>query len=326
MIPAATTIRKGAEPKLDALLFGGKLSCWRRNSFRGALKVLVAEVTHDDSADLGLDFSILNRRPNGQGNTISSNLGNASQTTGLVISMLEDKLNVTLHALATTGKLDVLSRPYILASDNQLASITVGNEVPFITNTRITDTGQQINTIQYQDVGIILNVTPHINPDGLVIMDVSPEISQLTGTTVPISAGVSAPVIAKRSAESRVGVKTGQTIVIGGLMEDRKTSTVLKIPLLGDIPLLGAIFSRTQVTKSKTELLIFLTPHVAQQPDLLQEATEQEKQGLQLAPKAVGPGKFDEHLNGLDRGAMPFTRPSDAERSLHPIGPATQPQ
>ena len=63
----------------------------------------------------------------------------------------------------------MLSRPYILASDNQLASITVGNEVPFITNTRITDTGQQINTIQYQDVGIILNVTPHVNPDGLVI-------------------------------------------------------------------------------------------------------------------------------------------------------------
>jgi general secretion pathway protein D len=133
----------------------------------------------------------------------------------------------------------VLSRPYILASDNQLPSITVGNQVPFITNTRITDNGQTINTIQYQDVGIILNVTPHINPDGVVIMDVIPEVSQLTGTTVPISDQVSAPVIAKRSAESRVGVRTGQTIVIGGLMEDRKTSTVNKIPLLGDLPIVG---------------------------------------------------------------------------------------
>lgn len=283
------------------------------------IKVLVAEVTHDDSADFGVDFSVVNRRANGQGTTIGGNFGNAAQATGLVVSLLEDKLNVTLHALATAGKLDVLSRPYILASDNQLASITVGNEVPFITNTRITDNGQQINTIQYQDVGIILNVTPHVNPDGLVIMDVIPEISQLTGTTVPISEGVSAPVIAKRSAESRVAVRTGQTIVIGGLMEDRKTSTVLKIPLLGDIPVVGSIFARTQVSKSKTELLIFLTPHVAQQPEQLQGATEDLQQDLQVAPKAIRPGQFDRTVEELRRGTMPFTQPSSPEPAIRPI-------
>jgi general secretion pathway protein D len=275
------------------------------------IKVLVCEVTHDDSVDLGMDFSVINRRPSGQGTSISSAFGNAAQTTGLVVSMLEDKLNAQLHLLATNGKLDVLSRPYILASDNQLASITVGQEVPFITNSRTTDTGQTINTIEYQDVGIILNVTPHINPDGLVIMDVSPEISQLTGTSVPISDNASAPVIAKRSADSRVGVRNGHTIVIGGLMEDRKTSTISKVPILGDIPLIGnLLFSRTQVTKSKTELLIFLTPHVAQQPEFLQGATEQEKQGLQLTPKSVAPGKFEEHMQGMQRGEMPMTQPA----------------
>lgn len=278
------------------------------------IKVLVAEVTHDNTLDYGIDFSIVNRRANGEGITIGSNFGNAGQTTGLVVSLLEDKLNMTLRALAQNGKLDVLSRPYILASDNQVASITVGNEVPFITNTRITDTGQQINTIQYQDVGIILNVLPQINPDGLVIMDVVPEISQLTGTTVPISAGVNAPVIAKRSAESRVGVRTGQTIVIGGLMEDRKTSTINKIPVLGDIPIIGpAVFSTSQIRKSKTELLIFLTPHVAQQPDLLQDATEQEKQTLKLTPKSVAPGKFEEHLDGMQRGEMPSSQPASSK-------------
>jgi general secretion pathway protein D len=276
------------------------------------IKVLVAEVTHDDGVDFGVDFTFTNRRANGDGTTIGGNFGNASLTNGLVVGLLEDKVNATLHALATRGKLDVLSRPYILASDNQLASITVGQEVPFITNTRITDNGQQINTIQYQDVGIILNVTPRINPDGLVIMDVIPEISQLTGTTVPISDGVSAPVIAKRSAESRVGVRSGQTIVIGGLMEDRKTVTVSKIPLLGDIPVLGNIFARTQVNKSKTELLIFLTPHVAQQPDLLQGATDAVRGGLQITPQAVSPGKFDETVDSeQQRGAMPVTRPAN---------------
>lgn len=290
------------------------------------IKVLVAEVTHDDSADLGLDFSVINRRANGQGTSITSAFGNASLTTGLAVSILEDKLNATLHLLAQSGKLDVLSRPYILASDNQPASITVGNEVPFITNTRITDTGQQINTITYQDVGIILNVTPRINPDGLVIMDVIPEISQLTGTTVPISDGVAAPVIAKRSAESRVAVRSGNTIVIGGLMEDRKTSTVFKIPLLGDIPIVGTIFTRTQVSKSKTELLIFLTPHVAQQPDLLQDASDDEMKGTTLTPRAVSPGKFDEHLNGLKRGKMPLTTPANPKEPSKAIPiPAVKP-
>src|SRR5207253_2149345 len=83
--------------------------------------------------------------------------------------------------------------------------------------------------------------------DGVVILDVTPEISQLTSQTVPISSTTVAPVIAKRSAESRIGVKDGQTIVIGGLMEDRKTSNVQKVPFLGDIPVLGWFLNRTQV-------------------------------------------------------------------------------
>ncbi|HWE04381.1 MAG TPA: secretin N-terminal domain-containing protein [Tepidisphaeraceae bacterium] len=277
------------------------------------IKVLVAEVTHDSSADWGLDFSVLNSRASGKGTITAQNLGNAAAgmaNGGLVVSMLESQVNATLHALATEGKLDVLSRPYILASDNQLASITVGQEVPFITNTQITDTGQQINTIQYQDIGIILNVTPHINPEGLVILDVAPEISQLTGTTVPISAGVAAPIIAKRSAMSRVGIKNGQTIVIGGLMQDSKTVTISKVPLVGDIPILGELFRRTQIAKSKTELLIFLTPHVAQQPETLDPMTHDEMNGTKLTPNAVEPGMFQDHMKGMKRGDIPETRPT----------------
>jgi len=97
-------------------------------------------------------------------------------------------------------------------------------------------------------------------------MDVRPEISATTADTVPISETVDAPVFAKRSAESRVAIYDGQTIVIGGLMEDRKTDTVRKVPLLGDIPLLGALFRRTITDTSKTELLIFLTPMSLSKP------------------------------------------------------------
>ncbi len=285
------------------------------------IKVLIAEVTHENTNDLGVDFSILNTRNGGSnGQTGGTDFGTAAATGGLKVSVLEPHVTATLRALSSEGKLDVLSRPYILASDNQLATITVGQEVPFITNSRITDTGGTINTVQYQDIGIILNVTPHINPDGLVILDVAPEISSLTGTTVPIQAGVEAPVFAKRSADSRVGIPNGQTIVIGGLMEDKKTSTIRKVPILGDIPILSLLFKRTEVTKSKTELLIFLTPHVAAQPTNLRPMSQDEMGGLKLTPNAVQPGTLEEHLDGLQRGK---TSPDpDSSLTIPPTAPA----
>ena len=288
------------------------------------IKVLVAEVTHDNSADFGVDFSILNTRANHLGQSFGQSFG--SPGSGLTVSFVENQLNATLHALAQQNKLDVLSRPYILASDNQLAEIMVGQDVPLITNSYITDLGQTINTISYDQVGIILDVTPHINPEGLVIMDVTPQISELTSQTVPISSNASAPVIAMRSATSRVGIKDGQTIVIGGLMQDQKTTTINKIPILGDLPLLKYVFSRTQVAKTKTELLIFLTPHVAQEPDTLSPMSKEELKGTRLTPHAVSPGTFDEHLRGLRRGEVPQTRPATTAAPEFHFGdpPATQ--
>ncbi|MDB5289316.1 MAG: putative type secretion system protein [Phycisphaerales bacterium] len=282
------------------------------------IKVLIAEVTHENTADWGADFTYTNLRANGKGTQLGADLFNAAAASngGFVFSLAEQNINVTLHALATAGKLDVLSRPYILASDNQLANITVGQEVPFVQATQLTSTGQTNNVIQYSDVGIILNVMPHINADGMVVMDVAPEISQLTSTTVQVTNGNNAPVISKRSAQSRVTIRNGQTIVIGGLMEDRKVSTITKVPFLGDIPLIGGLFSRTQDDKSKTELLIFLTPHVAQQPDTLKPMSDDEMRGTKLTPNAVQPGTFDDHMRGMRRGDVP--EPSGT-------GPATQP-
>lgn len=280
------------------------------------IKVLVAEVTHDNSSDLGVDFSILNSRPGGFGQSYGTQFGAPTNPSGLVVRLVEPDITATLHALAQAGKLEVLSRPYVLASDNQLARITVGQQVPFITNSRVTDLGQTINTVEYDDIGIILYVTPHINPDGLVILDVAPEISSLSANSIPISNEVSVPIINTRSAESRVGVKTGNTIVIGGLMEDQKRSSVDKVPILGDIPLLNLIFSRQRVTKTKTELLIFLEPHVAQEPESLRPMSEQEMKGTTLTPKAISPGTFNEHLEGLHRGDVPQTQPARSSTSV----------
>jgi general secretion pathway protein D len=277
------------------------------------IKVLIAEVSHENTLDLGVEFSVLNMHAAGlkgsKGGTNFTNFSVAAQTDGFIISVLEDNITAAIHALATVGKLDVLSRPYILTSDNQQASIMVGEEVPFITRSQLTDTGQTINTIEYDDIGIILTVMPHINPDGLVIMDIYQEISAQTGKTVPISQtttqSVDAPVFARRAAQSRVAIRDGQTIVIGGLMEDRNTDTVRKVPILGDIPWLGALFRQTVKDKTKTELLIFLTPHVAKVPDDLKGMSANELENSKVIRGAVEPGAFDEHMKGMNTGATP---------------------
>ena len=273
------------------------------------IKCLIAEVTHDRSDDLGVDFSSINLS---KGLTWGTSLGNAASAVtngGLAVNLVESQITSTFHALAVAGKLDVLSRPYILTSDNQEAEILVGQNVPIVTNSQTNSTGQLINTISYRNVGIILDVTPHINPDGVVVMDVAPEISDISDQSVPITTGVTSPVFDTRSASSRVGVRDGDTIVIGGLMQDQKTQTITKIPLLGDIPWLGLLFQRDQVTKTKTELLIFLTPHVAAAPSNLPPMSVDEMKGVHLAPAAVQPGEFQEHIRGLSLGGGPTTQP-----------------
>jgi general secretion pathway protein D len=268
------------------------------------IKVLIAEVSPTNYEDLGIEFSGLNLRASGtKGETAGTDFSVAAQPLGLKITAVESDFTAALHALAKVGKTDILSRPYILTSDNQQASIMVGEEVPFITRSQLTDTGQTINTIEYDNIGIILTVTPHINPDGLVIMDVYPEISATTDKNVPISETVNAPVFARRAAQTRVAIRDGHTIVIGGLMKDTITQTIQKVPVLGDIPLLGALFTRTTKDKTKTELLIFLTPHVAKVPEDLAAMSASEQAGTKAVRDAVEPGTFDDHLKGMQRGA-----------------------
>ncbi len=177
-----------------------------------------------------------------------------------------------------------------------------------MTNSRTDALGAITNTVTYQEIGIILNVIPHINPEGLVIMDVQPQISALTGQTIQISENLSSPVYAMRQAQSRVAIKNGQTIVIGGLMEDRKTDTVNKVPLIGDIPWLGELFQHKNTIKSKTELLIFLTPHVAADNRELRDISGKEERGVKLVPGAIDKGEYGDQMDAMRRGT---TRPAE---------------
>jgi general secretion pathway protein D len=272
------------------------------------IKVLFAEITYDNSVDLGTEFSMLNLRSGG-GSTETTEVfgkptsllteGGASRPTGLSVRTIQGNLDITLRALQEAGKLNVLSRPYILTRNNRLATITVAEEIPIPTGTT-TVAGQTQTTINYRnDIGIVLDVTPSINPDGLVNMVVSPKITTRLAETVPISATLSAQAFATRSAETRVAVRDGQTIVIGGLIEDQISDTVKKVPLLGDIPLAGMLFKRTVKEKTKTELLIFLTPIVAKEPNDLTAISEAERARSNLNSDSADGELFKKHMEAM---------------------------
>ena len=287
------------------------------------IKVVFLEVTYGKSYDLGLEGGTARRLNNATTLGISNVFGLASQgaagANGAGLYQLTGQdWQVTLRAIAEADKTEVLSRPSVLARNNQQAVITVGQEIPFITNSRYDTLGNQINTIQYQDVGIILRVTPFITSDGMVEMIVSPEISNLSAKTVPISTGsnpVFAPVIDKRSADTVVVTPDGQTVIIGGLMENSKTATDSKIPILGDIPGLGALFKRKARGNTKTELIIFLTPHIVMQPSQLAGLSQIEKNNAQYAPKALS----EEELNRfIDTVPVKTNRPSGNRNGVQP--------
>ncbi len=168
--------------------------------------------------------------------------------------------------LKTIGDTKVLSSPRIMALNNQEAKIHVGTKEAYITSTTSQNTsGPSVTsqTVNFENTGIQLNVTPTINRDGFVTMKIKPEISDATKQTlVSQDQNTDVPIVTSSEAETTVMVKNGVSIIIGGLTKDEKRKTVKKIPLLGDLPVVGVMFRSTSDNTRKTELIIILTPHI----------------------------------------------------------------
>jgi len=300
------------------------------------IKVVFLEVTHNDSLDIGIEGGFAksygsstgafanafglgglhlpssgSNAPllNALGQPVTS-FGNPPPGAGLYQIMGTD-YQATLRAIAQAGKTEVLSRPSILARNNQPATIVVGQSVPLVTSVSYAGVSSiPVSSISYTSVGIILRVTPFINSDGMVEMIVSPQISQLEDRSqwVSIGGGALAPVIDSRSADTVVVTPDGQPVIIGGLMQKSKLQADSKIPILGDIPLLGNLFKHKVRSDSKTELIIFLTPHIVMAPSQLAalSAAEQSKSD---APKAFSERDLDRFI---DRLPMKDPTPVDA--------------
>jgi general secretion pathway protein D len=261
------------------------------------IKVLFAEITHSDTIDLGTEFSMVNLRDSGGSTTTNTIFGNPGA--GFSLNVIEGDLDITLSALQKVGRLNVLSRPYVLTSNNQAATMSVAQEVPIPTGST-TVAGQTQTTVEYRnDIGIVLTVTPQVNPDGLVNMTINPKITTIGADKVKVSETLDALTFATRSATTKVAVHDGQTIVIGGLIEDQVTDTISKVPLLGDVPILGVLFSRTIHDKAKTELLIFLTPLVADEAYKLSAISSLEQDGTELSSDKEASEAFRRHVKAM---------------------------
>ncbi len=295
------------------------------------IKVVFLEVTHSKSLDIGVEGGAQRNIKDAKGTVsqafgisgLASTAANiATNVFGQPISgfapappgaglytILAQDYQATLRAIAAAGKTEILSRPSILTRNNQPATISLGQQVPIITGTRFDTLGNQYNTVTYQPVGIQLTVTPFITSDGMVEMIVTPETSELADRSqwVTTSSGpggaITSPVINNRSADTVVVVPDGQTVIIGGLMSRQNQRSERKIPILGDIPLLGAAFRHRVDDNKKTELLIFLTPHIVMHPSELAALTENERSNMSEKPKTFSEQELDRFLDSIYRNS-----------------------
>lgn len=230
------------------------------------IQVLLAEVTLDSEDTWGADLTVGGATGFGPdayqfgsfaaGGALASALG----TPNLSISSVD--FDLMIRALEVQGKLEVLSRPSVTVKNNEVARIQVGENVGLPGGSTIGGSGNVQTDVIYEDVGIILEVIPTISADGFVQLDILPEISSLTSRTTQVSDTLSAPIITRRSVDTTVSVMNGQTVVIGGLIQTQQEDRDWRVPIVGDIPVLGLPFRSTKRKNVKTELLVVLTPHV----------------------------------------------------------------
>lgn len=271
------------------------------------IDALIAEVKLDESTKYGIQWSALTGNVNLQQNTgiVSTIIGSpqAAITTPIgltapsglsVFATDASKFFGIIQALATKGLVDVLSNPHIVVKNYEKASINVGSDEPVATQatqTAVTGTTGLIQNIEYRKTGVILTVAPQITDGGMVAMTIRQEVSdKSTDRTV---GNAVYPSFTKREAETSIVAKDRETLVIGGLIQDKKERTESGIPLLSRIPWIGNLFKFTTISRGKTELVILLTPRVISNSFQAAEVTDDVKEKLEGLKEMLKKRFFD---------------------------------
>jgi len=255
------------------------------------LEVLIVELTSSDLNDFGIDwryqklaYGQFNSGLAAQGGVIDRNgrATNVNTLSGFSLGFLRrggEQIIGILNANSTNENFNVLSAPQILTLDNQEAEINVGQDVPVRTQNRNAglggDNAVTVANFEYRPTGIKLKFTPHINKNNKITLDLYQEIKNVAGISSEATGGN--PTFNKRDIKTTIVVDNVQTIVIGGLLSNDKQKKVQKIPILGEIPLIGNLFRRTTNQLKKTNLMVFLTPHILDDREKSDRMTVQKK-------------------------------------------------
>ncbi len=244
------------------------------------IEATIAEVTLGDDLRYGLQYFF----EEGKFTTTLSNVAGgavASTFPGFSTVYSTSDTRIILDALESITTLNVISSPQLVVLDNQSAQLEVGDEVPVTTQQSVSTADAAaplVSTIEYRDTGVILTVTPRINTGGLVTMEIEQEVSNVSQN---VSTGALTPTISQRRVKSTVAVQSGETVVLGGLIEETQNTTKSGIPFLMRIPVLGALFGTRGNMAVRTELIVFLTPRVIHNQDEAREITEEVRRKLQ---------------------------------------------
>lgn len=272
------------------------------------VEAAIMEISLDKQRELGIEFRSVEKlndnRVTSFGGTNFGGIGAATtgpegfaNILGLAVGIVKgtftfhgvEFLNIgaLVRALQSESDVNILSTPNILTTDNQKAEIMVGENVPFITGKSQGAGGVTLTTIERKDIGITLRLTPQISSDDHVSLEIYQEISALA-EAAGFDPSVVGPITTKRAANTTVVVKNAQTVAIAGLIRDNKSTIEHKIPLLGDIPLLGWLFKFQTKKAEKTNLMIFLTPHIIKESEDADTILKEKKEKMEEFKKERG--------------------------------------
>lgn len=295
------------------------------------VETIIAEVSTNKAADLGIEWEFNN--PGTSGGQASANTQFTDQEGGLTLGFINDlivdftgnivpDLSIVLRALRSDTDTNILSTPNLVTLENQPAEIVVAREIPFVTGqfttnvgtTTTVDVGEDVavnavnpfQTIERKDVGITLKITPQINAGNTVRLEIEHEISNVSDISIQLASDI---ITDRRSIQTTVEVDDGQIIVLGGLIRDDVVGTVEWVPILGKIPLIGALFRKKSKTATKTNLMIFLQPRIVRTTEDLMGPTREKYDFIR--DRQIG---SQENTKRLIRGGEPPLLPEIDEK------------
>jgi general secretion pathway protein D len=253
------------------------------------LEAVIAEVTLDDDLKFGVRWMLGGDNKSGTFSDVASGAV-ASSFPGFSYFLKANDIKFTLNALSSVTDVRVLSSPSLVVLDNRKATLQVGDQVPIVTQqARGVDANNTpiVNAVELKDTGVILNVTPRVNDSGRVILDVEQEVSSVVRTT---TSGIDSPTIRQRKIKTSVVVSDGEALALGGLIQERENTNKTKVPVLGDVPILGNAFRQKTNAIARTELIIFIRPRVIRDMDEAKRITREFRKELGVQAPRVRRG------------------------------------